>query len=410
MFRPRKFRSVFVLSLALASALLSVNAANAAPGALKIAILEAQCEPEIPANILRDQLLASPGVAGVDFFNVASPEEGAPGTTPSASELAAYDAVIAASDCPFNDPAALGDEIAVYQDAGGVVVVAAPWTIADYYSEANVGGRWLSGGYWPATATEDHWEQRTLSPVDNAHPVFDGVGPLSAYHSLALTVDPAAQVLATWDGQLPAVVIKGRAAVVNELLGDYNTQRTGNFGRLIANLVNYLGKQPVSVSKSGNGDGTVTGSIGGISCGALCSVYVDSGVPLAFTATPAKGSTFTGWSGSCTGKAACSPTVAYPSVSVTAGFDLTGVKPGKLKKRVLSVKVPGPGKLVVSAKGIKKVTKTTAQAATLKIKLKPTKSLKKKLAKKRNAKLKLKLVFTPAGGDSGTTKKTVTIK
>ena len=64
-------------------------------------------------------------------------------------------------------------------------------------------------------------------------------------------------------------------------------------------------KETLSVSKAGRGTGTVISSPAGINCGSACSFTYVQGSSVRLTATPARGSTFAGWSGSCLGKAAC---------------------------------------------------------------------------------------------------------
>ncbi len=53
------------------------------------------------------------------------------------------------------------------------------------------------------------------------------------------------------------------------------------------------------VTKTGNGNGTVTSSPSGINCGIDCSENYTSGTNVQLTAAPDTGSVFTGWSGSC---------------------------------------------------------------------------------------------------------------
>ena len=78
----------------------------------------------------------------------------------------------------------------------------------------------------------------------------------------------------------------------------------------------------LSVSKSGNGSGSVTSSPAGIACGATCSNSYSFGTVVTLTATPATGSDFTGWSGSgCSGTGTCIVTVDAAK-SVTAQFTL----------------------------------------------------------------------------------------
>ena len=77
----------------------------------------------------------------------------------------------------------------------------------------------------------------------------------------------------------------------------------------------------VAVLKVGAGSGTVTSSPAGIVCGASCSASYASGTVVTLTAAPAAGSTFTGWSGACTGAGSC--TVTMSAAVVTASFDQT---------------------------------------------------------------------------------------
>lgn len=77
----------------------------------------------------------------------------------------------------------------------------------------------------------------------------------------------------------------------------------------------------VTVSKTGTGSGTVTSSPAGIICGADCTEVYNFGTAVTLTAAAAPGSTFTGWSGACTGTAPCTVSV-NAAVTVTATFTL----------------------------------------------------------------------------------------
>ena len=73
----------------------------------------------------------------------------------------------------------------------------------------------------------------------------------------------------------------------------------------------------LTVIKSGSG--TVSSSPAGISCGSDCSENYAGGTNVTLNAAPAAGSTFAGWSGACTGTAACAVTMSAAK-SVTATF------------------------------------------------------------------------------------------
>ena len=75
----------------------------------------------------------------------------------------------------------------------------------------------------------------------------------------------------------------------------------------------------LSVTKAGTGTGTVTSSTDGINCGATCSANFTSGTSVTLTAAAASGSTFTGWSGACTGTSTCAVSMTQAR-SVTATF------------------------------------------------------------------------------------------
>jgi hypothetical protein len=66
---------------------------------------------------------------------------------------------------------------------------------------------------------------------------------------------------------------------------------------------------PLTVNKIGAGGGSVTSSPAGISCGASCSASYVKGTVVELSATPDSTSTFSGWSGSCSGTGACTVTM-----------------------------------------------------------------------------------------------------
>ncbi len=79
----------------------------------------------------------------------------------------------------------------------------------------------------------------------------------------------------------------------------------------------------LTVSKSGTGSGTLTSEPAGITCGATCGAVFRPGTTVQLLATPANGSSFTGWTGACSGATVtCAVTVATAAHAV-ANFSAT---------------------------------------------------------------------------------------
>jgi len=84
-----------------------------------------------------------------------------------------------------------------------------------------------------------------------------------------------------------------------------------------ATVVNYT----LSVTDAGTGQGTVTSSVGGISCATgTCSASILSGTSVTLTATPGTDYGFTGWTGACSGTALTCTVSMSAAQSVTASF------------------------------------------------------------------------------------------
>lgn len=100
----------------------------------------------------------------------------------------------------------------------------------------------------------------------------------------------------------------------------------------------------LTVSRSGNGSGTVTSSPAGINCGGTCAANYTFNQTVTLTAAASPGSAFTGWSGAgCSGTGQCLVPMTAAK-GVTAAFSLTGY--------TLSVSKPGIGLVVSDAAGI----------------------------------------------------------
>ncbi|HEX3456121.1 MAG TPA: PASTA domain-containing protein, partial [Gaiellaceae bacterium] len=95
----------------------------------------------------------------------------------------------------------------------------------------------------------------------------------------------------------------------------------------------------LTVTRSGvnGGTGSVTSSPAGLDCGSTCSYAFADGSTVTLTPHPAAHSVFTGWSGACTGKGACTVTLTSSS-SVNASFAAACVVPGVKGKRFAAAK------------------------------------------------------------------------
>jgi len=77
---------------------------------------------------------------------------------------------------------------------------------------------------------------------------------------------------------------------------------------------------PLNVIKTGSGSGTVTSTPAGINCGGICNASFANGTMVTLTAVPDAESTFSGWSGACSGTNTTCTITMTQSWSVTATF------------------------------------------------------------------------------------------
>ena len=132
---------------------------------------------------------------------------------------------------------------------------------------------------------------------------------ITVTHGTVLSLTAAAGTLSTFAGWGGGC--SGTAACALTITA--NTSITASFA---------LDDVTLFVSKGGTGSGTVISSPAGINCGADCQETYTAGQMTTLTATPATGSTFTGWSGAgCTGTAPCTLTMTA-ATTVTAMFTL----------------------------------------------------------------------------------------
>ncbi len=138
-----------------------------------------------------------------------------------------------------------------------------------------------------------------------------------------------------------AVGVDGAATVVWELDGPTYTR--------IQESTSGGTPYSLTLARSGAGSGSVSSSPAGIDCGLVCSYGFSLSTSVTLTASPAAGSSFTGWSGSgCSGTSTCTVTISEAR-AVTAEFAV--VPPGQFDLMV-SKSGTGAGTVTSSPAGI----------------------------------------------------------
>src|ERR1039458_7296330 len=85
----------------------------------------------------------------------------------------------------------------------------------------------------------------------------------------------------------------------------------------------HLGPFELSVQAAGAGGGTISSTPAGITCGKTCSASFASGTQVTLTGTAAANSSFTGWTGGCSGSNSTCTLMLSASQQVTATFSAT---------------------------------------------------------------------------------------
>lgn len=153
------------------------------------------------------------------------------------------------------------------------------------------------------TCTEEYSWFKFTFPVVPKTPTLTAIAAAGSTFT-GWTVDPAG-----------AIVIGCGLSITCEVNMGFDNPITAT-----ANFAPAPNTFPLAVLKAGTGQGTVTSAPAGIDCGADCGESYAQGSVVTLTATPAAGSTFTGWSGACTGTGNCVVTM-NAAQSVTATFD-----------------------------------------------------------------------------------------
>ena len=181
--------------------------------------------------MLRDALMAEPGVTAVDLFDAFN-------GTPTLNQLLEYKIVFAFSNNGWQNAVAMGDVLADYMDAGGVVV--ATTFIWDSRGPWNLQGRYMTGGYTPFNSTSTTlFSFANLGTFNAGHPVMQGVTTLSAFFRNGVTLASGADLIASWSDSSLLIASKNRGVGINAYLGFLN-QWSGQFARVTTNTGNWI--------------------------------------------------------------------------------------------------------------------------------------------------------------------------
>jgi hypothetical protein len=317
-----------VLALTLAGTIIAMFAgpspSQAAPGNLRVLVVGNSIEPDLAPAIA-----ATPGIGTVDTFDSFS-------GTPSAATLATYDLVVGTGDSSYQDPALWGDRLADFLDAGGAELQFAYDNWED--SGAHPTGRFESGGYPPFIPGNNDNDATTLGTIlVPGSPLLAGVTAISTSDNTTDALAPGATLLARWADARNAIATKGQVVSVTAAPQTSAFSPLSAAGQLAANTGNVLGPRALTVTKAGRGKGTVTSTPSRINCGAACAANFGGGTTVTLTATATKGK-FSGWSGACTGKSACTVAMNSAARAVTATFDQKCKKKKKHKRSAESAK------------------------------------------------------------------------
>lgn len=207
-----------------------------------------------PPNNLANGIRSNPGVQVVDFYRADT-------TTPPYQLLTQYDVVVAIANLTvYADPVTLGNRLADYEDAHGIVVAFHhTWD----GSLREVKGRWQTGQYTPFQPYGALvYQDASLGTHNASHPLMQGVSNLMAFYRGNPLLTPGAELVASWTDGTPMIATKGRAVGVTAYVGDADGGWSGDFGRIVYNAGIWLrpGSCGTAIPTPTAGSPTATGT------------------------------------------------------------------------------------------------------------------------------------------------------
>jgi hypothetical protein len=218
---------------------------------------------------VQSTLRATGAFATVDTFAAQSAGNDGGAGTPSAAQLAAYDAVLTynCGEYPFGDAMLMGDRLAAYHDQGGGVVVAEAANTVDRRLQGAYGA--VANGYALmdyATGGYSGYADSLGEVVEQQSPLMTGVASFSAenaWQSTANVVAGRGVVVARWRNGQPLVLRGTRGGRTLVELNFYplstrarpNSLWTGDGGLLLRNALKFSRCMPCGMGMYGMGAG-----------------------------------------------------------------------------------------------------------------------------------------------------------
>jgi uncharacterized repeat protein (TIGR01451 family) len=210
------------------------------------------------------------------------------------------------------------------------------------------------GGATPVTASMDLTPATATNPVNTSHTVtatlVDGEGAAISGATIGFTVagvNPTTGTGTTNGAGVATFTYTGTNAGDDQISACYNADSTGPCEAQASATKTWTGVVPVTHALTVNitGSGSVTSTPSGIACPGDCTNEYSEGASVALTPEPSSGFVFSGWSGACSGNAACNVTM---SADQTVGATFTPVA----VTRTLNVTVNGAGSVTSDPAGI----------------------------------------------------------
>jgi len=184
---------------------------------------------------------------------------------------------------------------------------------------------------WPPSAINLVTVPRALGSDDDAREVREHWRPRSRLRSGSHQLPPADQATLSLlspskprpvDEKSACPMLRMRDRIVACCLSSITLVLCSCGGGASVGSGTHPGPFELSVQAAGAGGGTISSNPAGINCGTACSASFANGTQVMLTETAAANSSFTGWTGSCSGSNSTCTLTLSASQQVTASFNI----------------------------------------------------------------------------------------